>query len=94
MLLAPFLVIVELIRNILRTLTLPLRLAANLTVGHVILAALRAYTIFAFTSANLIITALITLTLVMGFIFVEFGVALLQAYVFFLLTTLYANEHS
>ena len=92
-LLAPFLVIVEAIRNLLRALTLPLRLAANLTVGHVILAALGTYTIYAISSSSLFLAALITLTLATGFILFEVGVAALQAYVFFLLATLYSNDH-
>lgn len=93
MLLAPFLVIVETTRIIIRFITLALRLAANITVGHVVLTALTIY------SAHVIFSSSINIRLILVFIIItiytlfEFAIAILQAFIFFLLSALYANDH-
>lgn len=92
-LLAPFLVVVETIRNFARFLTLALRLSANLTVGHVILGALRVYIIYSLFCPPVNYWAIIALIISIGYILFEFGVATLQAYIFFLLASLYTNDH-
>lgn len=85
--LMPFIVLIESIRNIIRPITLSVRLAANLTAGHLLLILLgesivnsRILIIIAVTAAQF---ALITL---------EAAVAVIQAYVFATLSTLYASE--
>lgn len=85
--LIPFIVLIESIRNIIRPITLSVRLAANLTAGHLLLILLgesivnsRILIIIAVTAAQF---ALITL---------EAAVAVIQAYVFATLSTLYASE--
>nr|ALO81703.1 ATP synthase F0 subunit 6 [Phyllochaetopterus sp. AW-2015] len=93
MILAPFLIIVEVVSSCIRFLTLSLRLAANLTVGHVILNALGTYTIFTMFSSPTNLLMILTLALSIGYMLFEFGVALLQAYIFFLLSSLYSNDH-
>lgn len=89
----PFLVVVETVRIFVRFITLALRLAANLTVGHVILGALGTYSAFALFSIPMKLPALLTIAIRIGYIMFEFGVAALQAYIFFLLTSLYTNDH-
>lgn len=85
--LMPFIVIIELIRGLIRPLTLSVRLAANIIAGHLLLtllgnqAPLRSYFIF----FNLIV-ALFLIALL------ECAVAIIQAYVFRILSTLYLNE--
>ena len=93
LILSPFLVIVETISMLVRFLTLALRLAANLTVGHVILGALGTYSAFALFSVPIKFSAILTILIRIGFTLFELGVAGLQAYVFFLLTSLYTNDH-
>lgn len=85
--LMPFIVLIESISNIIRPITLSVRLAANLTAGHLLLILLgesivnnRILIIITITAAQF---ALITL---------EAAVALIQAYVFATLSTLYARE--
>lgn len=85
--LIPFIVLIESIRNIIRPITLSVRLAANLTAGHLLLILLgesivnnRVLIIITVTAAQF---ALITL---------EAAVAVIQAYVFATLSTLYASE--
>jgi F-type H+-transporting ATPase subunit a len=85
--LIPFIVIIELIRNIIRPITLSVRLAANIIAGHLLLTLLRellpsrTFLIFrfAFAAQSLLIV-------------LEAAVAIIQAYVFSILTTLYASE--
>jgi len=89
----PFLVVVETVRILVRFITLALRLAANLTVGHVILGALGTYSAFALFSIPIKLPAFLTIAIRIGYIMFEFGVAALQAYIFFLLTSLYTNDH-
>lgn len=85
--LIPFIVLIESIRNIIRPITLSVRLAANLTAGHLLLILLgesivnnRILIIITVTAAQF---ALMTL---------EAAVAVIQAYVFATLSTLYASE--
>jgi len=80
-------VIIEIIRNIIRPITLSVRLAANIIAGHLLLTLLRELlpirTILIFGSAFAAQTLLIVL---------EAAVAVIQAYVFSILITLYASE--
>ena len=85
--LIPFMVIIEIIRNIIRPITLSVRLAANIIAGHLLLTLLRnllpSRTLLIFRSAFGAQTLLIVL---------ETAVALIQGYVFSILITLYASE--
>jgi len=85
--LMPFIVLIESIRNIIRPITLSVRLAANLTAGHLLLILLGDRIVnsrfLVITSVTLAQFALLTL---------EAAVAVIQSYVFATLTTLYARE--
>jgi len=79
--LVPFLVLIELVRTLIQPLTLSIRLAVNLTVGHLIMV------ILAFPSIEFrVFTQLIILIL-------EILVAVVQGYIFSLLTTLYFTPY-
>lgn len=85
--LIPFIVFIESIRNIIRPITLSVRLAANLTAGHLLLILLgesivhrRALIIILVTLAQFLLMTL------------EAAVAVIQSYVFATLSTLYARE--
>nr|UKO33011.1 ATP synthase F0 subunit 6 [Stenochironomus sp. 1CZ] len=85
--LMPFMVMIESISNIIRPITLSVRLTANMIAGHLLL------TLLGNTGSNftflfiwiLIICQLMLLTL-------ESAVSIIQAYVFTVLTTLYSSE--
>lgn len=85
--LIPFIVLIETIRNIIRPLTLSIRLAANIIAGHLLITLL--------TSATPI-TPIIFLPFLGGaqlaLATLEVAVAMIQAYVFRVLLTLYASE--
>lgn len=85
--LIPFIVVIETIRNVIRPGTLAVRLIANIVAGHLLITLLGNQTAVAsnFILAGLIITQIILLTL-------ECAVAIIQSYVFAVLSTLYARE--
>jgi len=85
--LIPFIVLIESTRNIIRPLTLAVRLIANIVAGHLIITLLGNQTasVSGFIILPLIITQILLLTL-------ESAVALIQAYVFAVISTLYARE--
>lgn len=85
--LMPFMVLIESIRNIIRPLTLAVRLMANMVAGHLLITLLGNQTTVAggIVLVSLLITQIILLTL-------ESAVAIIQSYVFAILSTLYASE--
>lgn len=85
--LTPFIVLIELTSRVIRPLTLSVRLAANMVAGHLLLTLLSSQASSTFwTICLLVITALILLSVL------ESAVALIQAYVFSILSSLYVNE--
>lgn len=85
--LMPFIVIIESVRNLIRPITLSVRLMANITAGHLLITLLGNQTALAsnFILISLILVQIILLTL-------EAAVAVIQSYVFATLSTLYARE--
>jgi len=82
-----FIVVIELVRNIIRPITLCVRLTANLIAGHLLISLLGNSLIrirVAFTILSMIIPTTLTI--------LEFAVACIQAYVFITLVTLYTTE--
>lgn len=86
-LLIPFIVLIESIRNIIRPGTLAVRLSANIIAGHLLLTLLGNQT-SASSSFILIIILFIQILLLL----LESAVALIQAYVFAVLSSLYSSE--
>lgn len=85
--LMPFIVIIESVRNVIRPLTLSVRLAANIVAGHLLLTLLSSQCPHTFLFIIFpLITALVLLAVL------ESAVALIQAYVFRVLRTLYIAE--
>jgi F-type H+-transporting ATPase subunit a len=80
------LVPIELISYCIRPFTLSIRLFANMLAGHAILA------VFAGFVAALGIFGFAPLAMDVGFMLLEFLVAVLQAYIFAILTCLYLND--
>nr|AXS66342.1 ATP synthase F0 subunit 6 [Staphylinoidea sp. 6 KM-2017] len=85
--LMPFMVLIESISNIIRPGTLAVRLAANMIAGHLLM------TLLGNTgnSMNLILLNLLIFTQLLLLI-LESAVAMIQSYVFAILSTLYSSE--
>lgn len=85
--LIPFIVLIETIRNIIRPITLSIRLAANIIAGHLLL------TLLGNQGTNvqsLILTILILSQILL--LLLETAVAVIQSYVFTILSVLYSRE--
>lgn len=91
--LAWFLVILEFISYSFRVISLSVRLFANMMAGHTLLKILAG---FAWTMMGVASAASLLHVIPVGIIFavvgLEFGIAILQAYVFTILTCLYIND--
>jgi len=85
--LIPFIVIIELIRRIIRPLTLSVRLAANIVAGHLLIVLIRTpLTRISWFIIILVIRGLLLLLIL------ELAVSFIQAYVFSTLISLYIIE--
>lgn len=80
--LSQFIVLIETVRQIIRPITLSVRLAANITAGHILIALCR-NTITIISRLSFVLMILILL---------EAAVAFIQSYVFTVLTTIYLRE--
>nr|QDH82214.1 ATP synthase F0 subunit 6 [Parapolybia varia] len=82
-----FMVIIESISNIIRPLTLAVRLTANMIAGHLLLCLLGS------TGPSLIETTVMMLIIVQIALYIlEMAVSIIQSYVFMTLMSLYMNE--
>ena len=85
--LVPFIVIIEIVSNLMRPLTLSVRLAANMVAGHLLLVLVRG----PMPTLNLAVLTLAFVGLI-ALIILELGVSFIQAYVFITLSSLYIDE--
>lgn len=85
--LMPFIVLIETIRNVIRPGTLAVRLSANIIAGHLLLTLLG-------NTGNSLSTIFISLLILVQLLLLilESAVAIIQAYVFTILSTLYSRE--
>jgi len=88
---SPFLVIIEILSNVSRPIALGMRLAANLTAGHILLAILADFgckmLFYSFSISNLF-----PIFIIMFMTALEIGVLVIQAYVFCLLSLIYLKD--
>nr|YP_010443301.1 ATP synthase F0 subunit 6 [Apogonia splendida]UTE83829.1 ATP synthase F0 subunit 6 [Apogonia splendida] len=85
--LMPFMVVIETISNIIRPGTLAIRLAANMIAGHLLI------TLLGNTGPNMTFILLnILLMIQIMLLILETAVAIIQSYVFTILSTLYSSE--
>lgn len=84
---APLMIFIELFAYLARPISLSVRLAANMTAGHIILKILASMVIMSSVFIKVLPFAL--LTVLTGF---EFFIAVLQAYIFTILTCVYLND--
>lgn len=93
LIMAPFLVLVELIGYSFRVVSIALRLFANMMAGHSLLKILAgfAWTMFS-AGGSLAIAHVLPLAVIFAIIGLELGIAFLQAYVFSVLLCIYLND--
>lgn len=87
----PFLVVIEFVRDFVRPITISARLAANIRAGHIVLGLMGVYLCKGLFSLGFMFVCLLLLQV--GYFFFEVGVCGIQAYIFRLLPSLYANDH-
>nr|ACH82130.1 ATPase subunit 6 [Chloris spinoides] len=89
--LIPALILIETTSLLIRPLALGVRLTANLTAGHLLIQLISTATMALFTTMPLV--SLLTLLILLLLTILEVAVAMIQAYVFVLLLSLYLQEN-
>lgn len=91
--LAPFLVVIELVSYGFRAISLGVRLFANMMAGHTLVKILSGFAWSMLSLGGVLkVAAGIPFAVVFALMFLEVGVACLQAYVFTILTCIYLND--
>ena len=91
MLLSPFLVLIETSSFIARIFSLGIRLAANISAGHLMMAIISSFGLKILLSSSIFLNILPFL-IIFVVIVLEIAVSIIQAYVFCLLTCIYLSE--
>jgi F-type H+-transporting ATPase subunit a len=93
LILAPFLVVIELVSYCFRGISLGVRLFANMMAGHTLVKILSGFAWSMLSLGGILkLAASIPFLVVFALMFLEVGVACLQAYVFTILTCIYLND--
>nr|YP_009310458.1 ATP synthase F0 subunit a [Pyramimonas parkeae]AOT98939.1 ATP synthase F0 subunit a [Pyramimonas parkeae] len=93
LILAPLLVVLELVSYSFRAISLGVRLFANMMAGHTLVKILAGFSWTMMSAGGLLaIASLIPFGIVFALTGLEIGVAILQAYVFTILTCIYLND--
>jgi ATP synthase subunit 6 len=88
--LIPFLVVIEVVSYLIRPFSLSVRLFANMLAGHTLLNILSAFIFNVFKKYALI--SFLPLLFIVFIIILEFCIAIVQAYIFSILTCIYLND--
>nr|QBL75768.1 ATP synthase F0 subunit 6 [Lambis lambis] len=88
----PFLVIIETVSIMVRPITLSVRLTANMSAGHIVLTLIGNYLTASFFVSSMF-SMLLLISIQVFYTIFEFGISVIQAYIFCLLITLYSDEH-
>lgn len=91
LLLLPALVVIEIISHLAKIFSLAIRLFANMMSGHVLLHILTGF-VLDLAKKNFLFIIFPTISII-SIIFLEYGITLLQAYVFATLLAIYFEEH-
>jgi len=90
----PFLIVIELISYVMRIVSLSVRLFANMFAGHTLLVVICGFGWTMMTaSISIFVFFPLPILLVLILVGLETGVAIIQAYVFTMLTCIYIDEH-
>jgi len=81
-----FIVLIERVRNVIRPITLSVRLAANIIAGHLLLSLLRGI------SESVPYIYIPSILILISLLILEYAVAIIQRYVFITLSSLYLTE--
>jgi len=93
LILSPFLVVIELVSYVFRAISLGVRLFANMMAGHTLVKILSGFAWSMLSLSGVLkLAASIPFAVVFALMFLEVGVACLQAYVFTILTCIYLND--
>lgn len=93
LIMAPFLVLVELIGYSFRVVSIALRLFANMMAGHSLLKILAGFAWTMFSAGGFLAVAhLLPVAVIFAIVGLELGIAFLQAYVFSVLLCIYLND--
>nr|UFX54056.1 ATP synthase F0 subunit 6 [Cryptotis mayensis] len=90
--LIPMLIIIETISLFIQPMALAVRLTANITAGHLLIHLIGGATLVLMSISP--VTAFITFIILVMLTILEFAVALIQAYVFTLLVSLYLHDNT
>jgi len=91
--LALLLVPIEIVSFLFRPISLSVRLFANMMAGHALLKVIISFAwTMTFLSGGMALVHIFPLVIIVLLMFLEFGVALIQAYVFTILTCIYIND--
>lgn len=90
LMLYPLMTVIELASYVIRAFSLAIRLSANIIAGHILIDIIAE--VAALLNYYLIDLAFIVIALLIALMFLEIGVACLQAYVLLLLITIYLND--
>jgi len=85
--LAPLMIVIELFSYLGKPISLSLRLAANMVAGHILLEVLAGFMVML-----PLVLKILPMPLIMILLVFEFGVAILQAYIFTILSCVYLND--
>jgi len=89
--LLPLIVVIEVLSYLLRSLSLSIRLFANMMAGHTLIHILTSFAV-SFLKADQVIIAVFPILLVILVFVLELAIAFLQAYVFVILLCIYLND--
>lgn len=92
LLLIPILIIIETISLFIQPIALAVRLTANITAGHLLIHLIGSATLALINISTA--TAIVTFIILILLTILEFAVALIQAYVFTLLVSLYLHDNT
>nr|YP_009424234.1 ATP synthase F0 subunit 6 [Lutra sumatrana]ARC95602.1 ATP synthase F0 subunit 6 [Lutra sumatrana] len=90
--LIPMLIIIETISLFIQPMALAVRLTANITAGHLLIHLIGGATLALMNIST--VTAMVTFMILILLTILEFAVALIQAYVFTLLVSLYLHDNT
>lgn len=90
--LLPLIVVIEIVSYLIRTLSLSVRLFANMMAGHTLLHILASFSVGFANFKGLSVMVFVPLIVIFLVFFLELGIAFIQAYVFTILLCIYMND--
>lgn len=89
--LLPLIITIEIVSYLIRTISLSVRLFANMLAGHTLLFIMSSF-VMAFLNSNFFFLSILPFVIILGVYVLELGIAFIQAYVFLILLVIYLND--